>query len=68
MFSVSFIAAAALEIRIQCLACDLLAFFCPELLGAVIEQLLVHLHEEFQSIVDQTMDGPADRQRLPQAT
>ena len=51
-----------------CLSCHLLAFLCPELLGAVVEQLLVHLHEEFQSIVDQPVDRPAHRQWLPQVT
>lgn len=45
---------------------DLLALLCPELLGAVVKQLLVHFHEELQSVVDQAMDGPEDSQELPQ--
>lgn len=36
----------------------LLVFLSPELLCAVIKQLLIHLHEKLQSIVDEAMDGP----------
>jgi len=45
------------------LACDLLAFLRPELLRAVVKQLLVHLHEELQRVVDQPVDRPAPTQR-----
>lgn len=38
----------------------LLQFLCFELLGTVIEEFLVHLHEEFQGIVYQAMYGPAE--------
>lgn len=37
----------------------LLVFLSPELLRAVVKQLLIHLHEKLQSIVDEAMDGPA---------
>lgn len=47
---------------------DLLAFLCPELLGTVIKELLVHLHEQFQCIVDQAMDRPAMRGGLARVT
>lgn len=56
-------AVPGLGIQMGCINCDLLAFFCPELLGAVIKELLVHLHEEFECVVDEPMDGPAHRQR-----
>lgn len=36
-----------------------LLFLCLVLLCAVIKQLLIHLHKEFQGIVDQAMDCPA---------
>ena len=36
----------------------ILVFICPELLGAVVKQFLVHLHEELQSVVYEPMDGP----------
>ena len=36
----------------------LLIFFSSELLCAVIKELLVHLHEKFQRIVNQAMYGP----------
>ena len=38
--------------------CVLLLFLSLVLLRAVIKQLLVHLHEEFQGVVDQTVDRP----------
>lgn len=53
--------AAILEISVR-FAIDLLAFLRFELLGAVVKQLLIHLHKEFQSVVDQTMDCPAGTQ------
>lgn len=37
----------------------LLVFLSPELLCAVIKQLLIHLHEKLQSVVDEAVDGPA---------
>lgn len=39
----------------------LLEFLCFKLLGAVIEQFLVHLHEEFQGVVYQTMNCPVGK-------
>ena len=36
---------------------DLLLSFCFVLLRAVIEELLIHLHEELEGVVDQAMDG-----------
>lgn len=39
-----------------------LVFLCSELLCAVIEEFLIHLHEQFQSIVDQTMDCPGGKE------
>lgn len=41
----------------------LLVFLSPELLCAVIKQLLIHLHEKFQSVVDEAVDGPAHTQQ-----
>lgn len=38
----------------------LLEFLCFELLRAVIEEFLVHLHEEFQGIVYQAVYRPAE--------
>lgn len=38
-----------------------LILLCPELLCAVIKELLVHLHEQLQGIVDQAMDGPVQK-------
>ena len=38
--------------------CVLLLFLGLVLLRAVIKQLLVHLHEELQGVVDQTVDRP----------
>lgn len=40
---------------------SLLLFLGLELLRAVVKQLLVHLHEELESVVDQTMDGPEEQ-------
>ena len=37
----------------------LLALLRPELLGAVVKQLLVHFHEQLQSVVDKPVDCPA---------
>ena len=37
---------------------DSLQFLCLKLLGAVIKQLLVHLHEEFQCVVYQAVYRP----------
>ena len=36
--------------------------FRSELLCAVIKQLLVHLHVKLQSIVNEAMDGPVQRE------
>lgn len=38
----------------------LLVFLSPELLCAVIKELLVHLHEELQGVVDEAVDGPGN--------
>lgn len=40
----------------------LLVFLSPELLCAIIKELLVHLHEELQSVVDEAVDGPGNTQ------
>ena len=46
----------------------LLVFLSPELLCAVIKQLLIHLHEKLQSIVDEAMDSPAHNMHQNQHT
>lgn len=38
----------------------LLVFLSPELLCAIIKELLVHLHEELQGVVDEAVDGPGN--------
>lgn len=38
----------------------LLQFLCFELLGTVIKEFLVHLHEEFQGVVYQAVYCPAE--------
>lgn len=38
----------------------LLVFLSPELLCAIIKELLIHLHEKLQSVVDEAVDGPAN--------
>lgn len=38
----------------------LLVFLSPELLCAIIKELLVHLHEKLQSVVDEPVDGPGN--------
>ena len=43
---------------------DSLLFLSLVLLGAVIKQLLVHLHEELQGVVDQPMDCPRHRKGI----
>lgn len=43
-----------------------LVFLSPELLCAVIKQLLIHLHEKLQSVVDEAVDGPAHKTRTSQ--
>lgn len=43
-----------------CLRCCLLVFLSPELLCAIIKELLIHLHEKLQSVVDEAVDGPAN--------
>lgn len=40
---------------------NLLQFLCFELLGTVVKQFLVHLHEEFQRVVDQAVYCPVSR-------
>ena len=37
---------------------NLLLFFKLALLGAVVEQLLIHLHEELQRVVNETVNRP----------
>ena len=37
---------------------NLLLFFKLALLGAVVEQLLIHLHEELQRVVNKTVNRP----------
>lgn len=41
-----------------CLCLDSLVLLGSELLRAVVKQLLVHLHEELQCVIDQTVNGP----------
>lgn len=41
-----------------CLCLDSLVLLGSELLCAVVKQLLVHLHEELQCVIDQTVNGP----------
>lgn len=41
-------------------AVNLLVFLGPELLCAIIKELLIHLHEKLQSVVDEAVDGPVD--------
>lgn len=43
--------------------CVLLLLLGLVLLRAVIKQLLVHLHEELQSVVDQTVDRPDEHEQ-----
>ena len=45
----------------ESLCCCLLVFLGPELLRAVVKELLIHLHEELQSVVDEAVDGPVSR-------
>lgn len=41
----------------------LLVFLSPELLCAIIKELLIHLHEKLQSVVDEAVDGPVNTHR-----
>lgn len=43
---------------------NLLQFLCFKLLGAVIKELLVHLHEELQRVVYQAMYCPINKRRV----
>lgn len=38
----------------------LLIFLGSKLLCAIIKELLVHLHEELQGVVDEAVDGPGN--------
>lgn len=40
---------------------SLLVFLSSKLLCAIVKELLIHLHEKLQSVVDETMDGPVNR-------
>lgn len=42
-----------------CLRLNSLVLLGSELLCAVVKQLLVHLHEELQCVIDQAVNGPA---------
>ncbi len=48
--------------------CVLLLFLSLVLLRAVIKQFLVHLHEELQSVVYQTVDCPEEEEQTDQSS
>lgn len=60
----------AMDGRIMTSVCVhvLLLFLGLVLLRAVIKQLLVHLHEELEGVVDQAMDSPKNSEHVVTAT